>query len=201
MFGVLDWIRAQSNVAIVVIGPANEQHCVMALERGADDYVVEPVSLRELLARLRVIRRFERSTLKRARQSEVRRYVFAGWTYDQPTQRLTDGLSGRIALSKVDCAVLEAFLDAPQRVLSREYLVRTTMTGREIGERSVNVRIARLRHKLRVGGVSQGIIRTETGLGYVFTVQVVRLGDCEAIKTGLTGKTDPDYICNQFFKG
>src|SRR5262249_16351717 len=48
MFDALDWIRAQSDVAIVVIGPANEQDCVMALERGADDYVVEPVSLREL---------------------------------------------------------------------------------------------------------------------------------------------------------
>src|SRR5262249_14197678 len=105
MFDALDWIRSQSNVAIIVIGPANERDCVTALERGADDYIVEPVSLRELLARVRVILRFERSTLKRARQAELCRYIFAGWTYDQPTQCLTNGQSTRIALSQIDCAL------------------------------------------------------------------------------------------------
>ena len=174
MFDALDWIRAQSSIAVIVTGPANELDCVTALERGADDYVVEPISLRELLARIRAILRFERSTWNRARQPEVCRYVFAGWTYDQLTQRLTNGHLARIALSQMDCALLKVFLDAPQRVLSREYLVRATMTGRDICDRSVNVRIVRLRRKLTIAGASQDIIRAERGLGYVFTVPVVR---------------------------
>jgi len=174
MFAALDWIRAQSSIAVIVTGPATEQDCVTALERGADDYVVEPVSLRELLARIRAILRFERSTFNRARQPEVCRYVFAGWTYDQLTQRLTDGHLARIPLSQTECALLKVFLDTPQRVLSREYLVRATMTGRDICERSVTVRIVRLRHKLRIAGASLDIIRAERGLGYVFTVPVVR---------------------------
>jgi two-component system, OmpR family, response regulator len=174
MFDALDWIRAQSNVAVIIIGPANEQECVAALDRGADDYVTETVSLRELLARIRVILRYERSTWSQARQVEAFRYVFAGWTYDHLTQRLTNGRSARIALSQMDCALLKAFLDAPQRVLSREHLVRATRTGKDICDRSVNVRIVRLRRKLRAGGASQDIIRAQRGLGYVFTVPVVR---------------------------
>jgi DNA-binding response OmpR family regulator len=158
----------------VIIGPANEQECVTALNRGADDYVTEPVSLRELLARIRVILRYERSTWSQARQPEALRYVFAGWTYDHLTQRLTKRHSARIALSQMDCALLKAFLDAPQRVLSREHLVRATRTGKDICDRSVNVRIVRLRRKLSAGGASQDIIRAQRGFGYVFTVPVVR---------------------------
>ena len=174
MLDALDWIRAQSNIGIIIIGPANEQECVTALDRGADDYVTEPVSLRELLARIRVILRFERSTRNQARQAEACRYTFAGWTYDPLTQRLTNKHLKRIGLSQMDCALLKAFLDAPQRILGREHLARATTTGKDISDRSINVRIVRLRRKLRAGGASQDIIRTERGMGYVFTLPVMR---------------------------
>jgi DNA-binding response OmpR family regulator len=71
--------------------------------------------------------------------------------------------------------MLLAFLEAPQRRLSREYLLQATRVHEDIFDRSVDVQVLRLRRKLESGSDAPRIIRTERGFGYVFDLPVERL--------------------------
>jgi DNA-binding response OmpR family regulator len=68
-----------------------------------------------------------------------------------------------------------AFIDAPQRPLSREHLMRASRIHEDVFDRSIDVQILRLRRKLEVDPTTSQIIRTERGVGYVFTLPVVLL--------------------------
>src|SRR5262249_22661188 len=108
---VLTWIRAQSDAAVIVVGPADETVCVAALERGADGYVFEPVSPRELLARIRAVVRFRRPPAAEAEElPQDQIYAFAGWEYDERTRRLLDPRRSRVSLTRGEHALLKTFL-------------------------------------------------------------------------------------------
>jgi DNA-binding response OmpR family regulator len=69
--------------------------------------------------------------------------------------------------------LLGAFLNAPLRPLTREILMtQTTLVQQEVFDRSIDVRVLRLRRKLQTGAASPRLIRTERGIGYVFTASV-----------------------------
>lgn len=170
---ILSWIRARSNIATIVAAAAGcEQECVATLEHGADDYLTEPISLRELLARIRGIIRLERPKLKGNGESELRRYFFDGWLYDHGLRRLTNPQQERVVLTRSENDVLRAFLEAPGRTLTRQYLLRVIRLREDIADRSVDVRILRLRRKLHAGGAKPDIILTERGRGYIFATNV-----------------------------
>jgi DNA-binding response OmpR family regulator len=78
-------------------------------------------------------------------------------------------------LTKGEYALLTAFLDAPQRPLSREQLLQATRVHEDIFDRSIDVQILRLRRKLETDPSAPSIIRTERGVGYVFALPVERL--------------------------
>jgi two-component system, OmpR family, response regulator len=168
----LVWIRSRSNVATIVVGnPGNEQECVMLLEHGADDYILQQTTLRELLARIRVVLRFDRPNSS----SERCRYFFGGWQYDHDLRRLTNPQQLPVALTNGQRALLKAFLDAPGRVLTRQHLVQAISLHEHIVDRSIDVCLSRLRRKLEAGGADRDIIRSERYLGYTFTLDVERL--------------------------
>jgi two-component system, OmpR family, response regulator len=167
-------IRSRSNVSVVIVGPAAERCCVRALERGADDYIGKPASLREMLARIRVILRFERPRTRLRRFTEQVSYLFGGWRYDNSIRWLTNEQGGRVLLTRSECSVLKTFLDAPQRVLSREYLVNATRLCEDIADRSIDSRILRLRRKLITEDGKHDMIRTVRGYGYAFSLNVER---------------------------
>ena len=169
----LTWIRTQSDIPVIVIGPADESTCVAALERGADDYVFEPTSPREVLARIRAVVRFCKPSA-RVETPEESVYAFAGWEYDERTRRLTNPSGSDVWLTRNEYAMLKVFLDSPQRTLTREHLIRATRIVEDIFDRSVDVRVTRLRRKLTVGGATIRMISTERGLGYRFNVPVER---------------------------
>jgi two-component system OmpR family response regulator len=180
----LAWIRTQSYVAVIIVGPADESTCVAALEQGADDYVFEPASPRELLARVRAMVR-SRKPLTKSEElpeelakpdkcSEEHVYAFAGWEYDARTRCLTNPGRSRVSLTRSEYALLKAFLDSPQRTLTREYLIQATRIVGDIFERSITVSVARLRRKLSMGGATTCMISTERSLGYKFHVAVER---------------------------
>ena len=73
-----------------------------------------------------------------------------------------------MTLTKGEHALLVAFLDAPQRPLSREHLLQATRLHEDIYDRSIDVQILRLRRKLEADPSAPRIIRTERGVGYVF---------------------------------
>ena len=146
-FDLLREIRSRSDVPIIITtgDRRDEIDRVVGLELGADDYVTKPFSLRELLARIRaVLRRQEagRAALQRG-DPERGRYKFGGWQLDRRTRRLTDPNATEVALTKGEYALLTAFLDAPQRPLSREHLLQATRVHEDIFDRSIDVQILR----------------------------------------------------------
>ena len=80
-----------------------------------------------------------------------------------------------VALTKGEYALLTAFLDAPQRPLSREHLPQATRIHEDVFDRSIDVQILRLRRKLERDPSAPRMIQTERGVGYVFAVQVERI--------------------------
>ena len=77
-----------------------------------------------------------------------------------------------VALSKGEYALLLAFLEAPQRPLSREQLLQSTRMHEDIFDRSIDVQVSRLRRKLEVDPSAPRVIQTERGIGYVFALPV-----------------------------
>jgi two-component system, OmpR family, response regulator len=170
-------IRASSDVPIIIITGhrRDEIDRVVGLELGADDYLTKPFSLRELLARVRaVLRRFDAGRSAPAREPGRGRWRFSGWQLDRRTRRLTDPDGAPVALTKGEYALLIAFLDAPQRPLSREHLLQATRVHEDVFDRSIDVQILRLRRKLERDPSAPRMIQTERGIGYVFALPVER---------------------------
>ena len=174
-FDLLRDIRSRSDVPIIITtgDRRDEIDRVVGLELGADDYITKPFSLRELLARIRaVLRRQEAGRAAPQRDPERGRCKFGGWQLDRRTRRLTDSDGASVALTKGEYALLIAFLDAPQRPLSREHLLQATRVYEDIFDRSIDVQILRLRRKLETDPSAPRIIQTERGVGYVFALPV-----------------------------
>jgi DNA-binding response OmpR family regulator len=171
-------IRARSDVPVIIMTGhrRDEIDRVVGLELGADDYITKPFSLRELLARIRaVLRRHETRSVERQRTPETGRYRFGAWTLDRRNRRLTGPDGAPVVLTKGEYALLTAFLDAPQRPLSREQLLQATRVHEDIFDRSIDVQVLRLRRKLELDPAAPRIIQTERGVGYVFALPVERL--------------------------
>jgi two-component system OmpR family response regulator len=170
-------IRAQSEVPVIITTGhrRDEIDRVVGLELGADDYVTKPFGPRELLARIRaVLRRQELGRVARQREAEAGRFQFGGWQLDRRTRRLIDADRAPVTLTKGEYALLVAFLDAPQRPLSREHLLQATRVHEDVFDRSIDVQILRLRRKLETDPSAPRIIQTERGVGYVFTLPVTQ---------------------------
>jgi len=168
-------IRTRSDIPVIITtgDRRDEIDRVVGLELGADDYVTKPFSLRELLARIRaVLRRQEAGRAASPRDVERGRYSFGGWQLDPRNRRLTDPSGIEVPLTKGEYALLTAFLDAPRHPLSREQLLQATRVHEDIFDRSIDVQILRLRRKLEADASAPQIIRTERGVGYVFTLPV-----------------------------
>jgi len=171
---ILREIREKSVVPVILITGHRREEVdrVIGLELGADDYLLKPFSLRELLARMRAaLRRRHMDRLNPSRRRE-RKYHFAGWQFSQRQRQLVAPCGEIRALTKGEFALLSAFLDAPRRVLSREHLLLATRMHEEVFDRSIDVQIVRLRRKLRTGDSATPLIRTERGIGYAFDADV-----------------------------
>jgi two-component system, OmpR family, response regulator len=171
-------IRTRSDVPVIITtgDRCDEIDRVVGLELGADDYLTKPFSPRELLARIRaVLRRREAGRAALQRDAERGRCKFGGWQLDRRLRRLTDPSGAGVALTKGEYALLTAFLDAPQRPLSREHLLQATRVHEDVFDRSIDVQILRLRRKLERDPSAPQIIRTERGVGYVFALPVEAL--------------------------
>jgi DNA-binding response OmpR family regulator len=168
-------IRSRSDVPVIITtgDRRDEIDRVVGLELGADDYVTKPFSLRELLARIRaVLRRQETARAAPRREAERSKCRFGGWRLDRRTRRLSDPSGAPVPLTKGEYALLTAFLDAPQRPLTREHLLQATRVHEDVFDRSIDVQILRLRRKLEIDPSAPCIIRTERGVGYVFALSV-----------------------------
>jgi DNA-binding response OmpR family regulator len=168
-------IRSHSDVPVIITTGhrPDEIDRIVGLELGADDYIIKPFSLRELLARVRaVLRRQEMGRVARARDPERGGYRFGGWLLERRGRRILDPDANAVALSKGEYGLLLAFLEAPQRPLSREHLLQATRIHEDVFDRSIDVQVLRLRRKLEIDPSAPRVIRTERGVGYIFTLPV-----------------------------
>src|SRR5712671_4115949 len=171
-------IRSSSDVPVIILTgrSGGEFDRVVGLELGADDCLTKPFGIRELYARYRaVLRRRENGLSVRTHDVAQGEYRFDGWRLDRRSRRLTDPQERPVALSKSEYALLLAFLDAPERVLSREYLLQATRLHEDISDRSIDVQVLRLRRKLEADPEQPRVITTERGVGYVLAIPVERV--------------------------
>jgi two-component system OmpR family response regulator len=171
-------IRTHSDIPVIITTGhrRDEIDRVVGLELGADDYITKPFGLRELLARIRaVLRRREAGQAAALRDAEKGRCKFGNWQLDRRGRRLTNSRGEPIVLTKGEYALLIAFLDAPQRPLTREQLLQATRIHEDVFDRSIDVQVLRLRRKLETDPAAPSVIQTERGVGYVFALSVETL--------------------------
>ncbi len=144
---------------------------IVGLELGADDYLAKPCNPRELVARARAVLRRGRDSDTSANNAETVR--FAGFRLDLARRELNDPEGVVIPLSTGEFRLLRAFVERPQRVLTREQLLEFAFTNdADVFDRAVDVQVSRLRRKLDSAGVGE-IIRTVRGEGYLFTAKPI----------------------------
>ena len=157
--------------AIVVTSARNEEaDRVMALELGADDYLVKPFTFRELVARLRAVSR--RGTPAIRHEAKRGAAHFGHWVFDEGAQQLRDQDGRPVALTHGELDLLRTFLEHPRRVLQRHELLGLTRgdDSRVFG-RTVDVLIGRLRRKL-MSAEGAPAIETVRGAGYRLSLDV-----------------------------
>ena len=180
-FQVLRTLRRTHSIPVLMLSArGEEQDKVDGLELGADDYVVKPFALRELLARVRAVAR--RRAVPAARPPSV---LYRGDLMIEPDRRraLVDG--EEIQLRPKEFGLLVTLAMEPGRVFDRQRLL-DLVWGEEVivDERTVDVHISWLRGKLQAAGIPDGCIRTVYGAGYRFDVapSVVATSNQEAIR-------------------
>jgi two-component system OmpR family response regulator len=146
---------------------------IVGLEMGADDYLPKPFSPRELLARIKSVLRRARTLPDNLQPEAARRIGFAGWTLDIATRNLLSPAGVVVALSGTEFKLLRIFLAHPNRVLNRDQLI-DLMLSRDASpfDRSIDVQVSRLRHRLDEDAKEPAIIKTVRGEGYVFAAAV-----------------------------
>jgi two-component system OmpR family response regulator len=156
---------------LILTGRNDVTDRVLGLELGADDYIVKPFEPRELVARVRsILRRYQRAAPAEAAPSEPNVARFADWAFDKGRHVLISPAGQEISLSAAEAALLLTLLRRPNKILSREQL----LGERDVDpfDRSIDVRISRLRRKLDDDPQSPRLIKTVYGAGYLFSAQV-----------------------------
>lgn len=167
-------LRAHSQIPIIMLTALGEEiDRVVGLEVGADDYLSKPFSPRELVGRIKAVLRRTAHMLREPPPSAVGTYRFGDWKLDVTARSLTNADGSHHPLSGAEFRLLAILLAHPTRVLSRSQLMEL-LRGRDIDpfDRSVDVRISRLRQVLRDDARSPKIIKTVYGEGYVMGVPV-----------------------------
>jgi len=158
---------------IMLSAMGEETDRIVGLELGADDYLAKPCNPRELLARVRAV-------LRRAEHQADAAGVgagceFADWRLDMVRRELRSPAGVVVNLSSGEFSLLRAFVERPQRVLTRDQLLEFARGPEsDAFDRAIDVQISRLRRKLDDGG-GQDLIRTVRNEGYMFTPRVRRV--------------------------
>ncbi len=169
------FLRETTDMGVVMLtGSGDSIDKVIGLEVGADDYIAKPFELREVLARVRsVLRRagpVEKPVIAEAPQGpRDQGFAFGPFTVN-PNARYLEAADGEtVALSPMEFDLIKAFAERPDRVLSRDALLELAH-GRDWDpfDRSIDVRVTRLRKKIEEDPAYPRYIKTVRGVGYIY---------------------------------
>ena len=166
-------LRSSRNVGIIMLTAAGQTiDRIIGLEMGADDYVPKPFDPREMLARIKSVLRRIRArpeTVPRAEEDKPEIVKMGSCTLDLAAHRLYDASGSNIAITSMEFDLLKAFAKHPDRVLSREQLLELAHNrDGEVFDRSIDLRIARIRRKIEKDATKPQVIKTVRGAGYMF---------------------------------
>jgi two-component system OmpR family response regulator len=171
-------LRASGTIPIIMLtAVGNEVDRVVGLEMGADDYLPKPFSTRELLARIRAVLRRSALPQPGSPAGSGRTFEFAGWRLDVTHRQLRSPENALVDLRAAEFDLLLALVERPQHVLTRDQLLDLAR-GRaaEAFDRSIDVHISRLRHRIEVDPKEPEFIKTVRSGGYVFAAPVTLNG-------------------------
>jgi two-component system phosphate regulon response regulator OmpR len=167
-------LRASRPVGVIMLTAAGQTiDRIIGLEMGADDYVPKPFDPRELLARVKsVLRRLRERPKEVPTSGEEKPEVvrMGSCTLDLAAHRLYDASGGEIPLTSMEFDLLQAFARHPDRVLSRERLLELAHNrDGDVFDRSIDLRIARIRKKIEQDATKPQVLKTVRGAGYMFS--------------------------------
>lgn len=177
-FVLARWLRERyPGVGIIMVtGASDSVDRIVGLETGADDYVTKPYDPRELLARIKSVLRRTQAQAQRAASNEpvveALPIRLGRCTFDRNRRMLLahDGTEERLTATEFD--LLDLFCNHPNRPLSREWLLETTSQRDYDGsDRSIDLRITRLRRKIELNADSPLMLRTVRGIGYMLVLE------------------------------
>jgi len=161
-------VRTFSNAYILMLTAREEEiDKIVGFAVGADDYVVKPVSPRELIARAKAILRRPR-TQAIGSKVEINDDLLRFAEIELNSNSRTVSVRGKVVeLTKTEFDLLEIMMESPKNVFSRRTLLESVWGGEWYGEiHVVDVHVGHLRKKLADAGCSDGLIRTIRGIGY-----------------------------------
>ena len=170
---ILRRMRVEHEVAVIMLTATGDPvDRVIGLEMGADDYLGKPVDLRELEARIKaVLRRTGKPdpVIDSNDIDNASSITFANMTLDLSAAKLFDASDAEIELTAMEFNLLKLFIKNKGRVLNRDQLMEMS-SDREWDpfDRSIDIRVLRLRKKIEQNPSKPVMLRTVRGLGYVF---------------------------------
>lgn len=165
-------LRASSDIPVIMLTAASETvDKIVGLEMGADDYIGKPVDLRELEARIKAnLRRQNFIDVETNSRERLKGSVeFGPCRLDIDGAKLYGNDGNEIVLTAMEFSLLRVFAENRGRVLNRDQLLEQAHDkGWEPFDRSIDLRISRLRKKIETNPTKPETIRTVRGLGYIF---------------------------------
>ena len=168
---ILRSLRPETATPVIMLTAAGDVvDRIIGLEMGADDYLGKPVDLRELEARINaILRRESMSNLAKTEQPDGNRAPFGDFVLDKDAAQLLAADGTEVQLTAMEYSLLKVFAENRGRVLNRDQLLEQAHDRSwDPLDRSIDIRISRLRRKLETNPEKPNIIKTVRGIGYLY---------------------------------
>ena len=173
-------IRETNNIPIIIISAlSDDQNRLSGFEVGADDYIVKPFNPQILLAKVKAILKRGTKIASLAYRRNTNIYHFNNWIFNGKKDILISPNEVQISLSKKETKILKVFLTNSHITLTREEIANSIDDNRKEDEtlnlaesRAIDVLVGRLRSKIETDTKNPSLIKTERGIGYIFSTEV-----------------------------